>query len=423
MILVKNGRIIDPETKRDEVIDIIIKDGKIYRIGKYQITDEYERVIDALGYVVAPGLIDVHSHFRDPGFTYKEDIESGCKAAAKGGYTTVICMANTNPVVDNKETLSYIKEKAEKAKIRVLQTASITKNMCGEELTDMEKLLEAGAVGFTDDGYALKDTKTVLGAMQEAKRLDTVLSFHEEDPSLIDKAGVNKGKVSEELGIPGASHCAEDVMVARDCMLALETGAKVNIQHVSSGNSVELIRLAKKLGANIWAEVSPHHFSLTEEAVKRIGANAKMNPPLRTEDDRFKLIEGLKDDTLELIATDHAPHSAQEKEKGLLEAPSGIIGLETALALGNTYLVRKGHLTMMKLLGKMTYKPARLYALNAGIIKDGGDADLVIFDPSEAWIVKSDFASKSNNSPFIGEKLYGKIKFTICNGAIVYEEN
>ena len=256
----------------------------------------------------------------------------------------------------------------------------------------MAELQRAGAVGFTDDGMPLLDTKMTHEAMVLAKKLGTVLSFHEEDPALIDKAGVNKGKVSEELGFPGASASAEDVMVARDCMLALATGARVNIQHVSSRNAVELIRLTKRLGADIWAEATPHHFSLTEEAVKKYGVNAKMNPPLRTNADRFAIIEGLKDDTLELIATDHAPHAQEEKDKGLLEAPSGIIGLETALALGNTYLVRKGHLTLMKLLGKMTYKPAYMYGLEQGSIRLDGPADLVIFDPNEGWVVGEDFA-------------------------------
>lgn len=422
MILVKNGRVIDPKTKWDEVIDLVIQDGKIHRIGKYQGGEDYEQVIDASGKIVAPGLIDVHSHFRDPGFTYKETIETGAAAAKRGGYTTVICMANTKPPIDSPEAVRNTMEKGKRTGIHILQAACITKGMQGRELVDMEELARAGAAGFTDDGLPLLDTKMTHEAMLMAKKVGTVLSFHEEDPALIDKAGVNKGKVSEELGFPGASRSAEDVMVARDCMLALATGARVNIQHVSSRNAVELVRLAKRLGADIWAEATPHHFSLTEEAVKKYGANAKMNPPLRTSEDRFAIIEGLKDDTIEIIATDHAPHALEEKEKGLLEAPSGIIGLETALALGNTYLVRKGHLTLMKLLGKLTYKPAYLYGLDSGVIKQGGAADLVIFDPNESWVVEDSFASKSKNSPFIGETLYGKVKYTICGGSVVYQD-
>lgn len=422
MILVRNGRVIDPKTKRDEVIDIVIKDGKIHRIGKYHSSDEYQRVIDAAGKVVAPGLIDVHCHFRDPGFTYKEDIETGAAAAKRGGYTTVICMANTKPPADNGETIRYVTEKGMSTGIHVLQDGCITKGMAGKELVDMKELLAAGAAGFTDDGLPILDIQLTREAMLTAKELGTVLSFHEEDPGLIDKPGVNKGKVSQELGFPGASRSAEDVLVARDCMLALETGARINIQHISSGVAVELIRLTKRLGADIWAEASPHHFSLTEEAVKKYGVNAKMNPPLRTDADRFAIIEGLKDDTIEIIATDHAPHTEEEKARGLLDAPSGIIGLETALALGNTYLVRKGHLTLMKLLGKMTYKPAYMYGLDCGVIKQGGDADLVIFDPNESWTVTEDFASKAKNSPFIGETLFGKVKYTICGGEVVYED-
>ncbi|MBQ2866959.1 MAG: dihydroorotase [Firmicutes bacterium] len=422
MILVRNGRVIDPKTKRDEVIDLVIKDGKIHRIGKYHGSGEYERIIDAHGKVVAPGLIDVHVHFRDPGVTHKEDIITGANAAKRGGYTTVVLMANTKPVVDNEETLQYVLDKGKTTGIHVLQASCITKGMAGKELVDMEGLLNAGAAGFTDDGLPIMDTKLVREAMLKAKELGTVLSFHEEDPGLIDKAGVNKGKVSEELDFPGASRAAEDVMVARDCMLALETGARVNIQHISSAVAVEQVRLAKQLGADVWAEASPHHFSLTEEAVKTFGVNVKMNPPLRTEDDRQAIIAALKDDTIEIIATDHAPHTEEEKGVGLLNAPSGIVGLETALAVGNTKLVRKGHLTLMKLLGKMTYKPAYMYGLDSGVIAQGAAADLVIFDPNEAWVVTDDFASKGKNSPFIGEKLYGKVKFTICDGKIVYED-
>ena len=420
MILIKNGRVIDPKTKRDEVLDIAIKDNKIEKIGKFPITSEYKRVIDASGNIVAPGLIDVHVHFRDPGYTHKEDIESGSLSAAKGGFTTVVCMANTNPIVDNEETLNYIKDKAEKSPINILQVASITKGFKGEELVDMDHLTKCGAVGFSDDGLPIMDSDIILKAMEKAKKLDMPLSFHEEDPSLITTAGVNEGNISKELGIVGASNVAEDVMVARDCMLAIKTGAKVNIQHISSGVSVETVRMAKRLGANIFAEATPHHFSLTEEDVLKHGTNAKMNPPLRTQDDKYKIIEGLQDDTIEIIATDHAPHTCEEKNTPFAKAPSGITGLETSLALGITNLVRKGHLSIMKLMEKMTYNPARLYNLDSGCISEGGVADLVIFNINERYIV-NDFASKSKNTPFIGCELYGKIKLTICSGNVVYE--
>lgn len=421
MILIKNGRVIDPKTKRDEVLDIVIKDDKIHKIGKFPITSEYTSVVDASGYIVAPGLIDVHVHFRDPGFTHKEDIESGSLSAARGGFTTVICMANTNPIVDNEETLTYIINKAKKSTINVLQVASISKGFKGEELVDMERLKSLGAVGFSDDGLPIMNSDTILKAMNKAKKLNMTLSFHEEDPSLITNPGINEGEISKKLGISGASNVAEDVMVARDCMLAIKTGAKVNIQHISSGVSVEVVRMAKKLGANVFAEATPHHFTLTEDDVLKYGTNAKMNPPLRTQDDKYKIIEGLQDDTIEIIATDHAPHTNEEKNQEFKKAPSGIIGLETALALGITNLVRKGHLSIMKLIEKMTINPANLYNLESGCIKEDGLADLVIFAPNEKYIVK-DYSSKASNSPFTGSSLYGKIKYTICKGKVVFED-
>lgn len=421
MILIKDGRLIDPKTNKDEILDLIIKDNKIYKIGKFQSSDKYETVIDAKGKIVAPGLIDVHVHFRDPGFTYKEDIQTGSDSAARGGFTTVVCMANTNPIVDNEETLNYIKKESEKSKINVLQVGAITKGFKGKELVDMEYLKSIGAVGFSDDGVPIMDSKLVMEAMIKAKELNVPLSFHEEDPALIGSPGINQGKISDKLCGKGAPNVAEDTMVARDCILALKTGAKVNIQHISSGISVDIVRFVKSLGANVVAEATPHHFSLTEEAVLEHKTYAKMNPPLRTEEDKYKIIQGLKDDIIEIIATDHAPHSIEEKEKELTKAPSGIIGLETSLALGISNLVRKGHLTIMKLIEKMTINPAKLYNLDTGFIAEGAIADIVIFDPSENWVV-SGFASKSSNSPFKGQNLYGKIKYTICKGNIVYKD-
>lgn len=421
MILIKQGRLINPKTKRDEVVDIVIKEDKIYKIGNFDQTDEYEYIIDARGLVISPGLIDVHVHFRDPGFTYKEDILTGANSAQKGGFTTVVCMANTNPIVDNEETLNYIKEKSKLSDINILQAAAITKGFNGKELVDMKKLKEAGVLGFTDDGLPIMNSKLIMDAMVIAKELDVVLSFHEEDPNLVENPGINEGEVSKKLGIEGAISVAEDAMVARDCMLALKTGAKINIQHISSKVAIDMVRLAKSLGANIYAEASPHHFSLTEKDVLKFGTNAKMNPPLRTEEDRNKIIEALKDDTIEIIATDHAPHSQDEKDREFVNAPSGIIGLETSLALGITNLVKKGHISIMKLLEKMTIKPAELYNLDSGNIQEGSLADLVIFNMDEEWVVK-DFASKATNSPFIGETLHGKVKYTICNGKVVYKD-
>ena len=421
MILIKNGRLIDPKSKRDEVVDILIENGKIKKIGLINDEKDFE-VIDAKGYIVCPGLIDVHVHFRDPGFTYKEDILSGAKSAARGGFTTVVCMANTKPVVDNVQTLQYINEKSKEAIINVLQLGSITKGFEGKELTNFEELLKNGAVGFSDDGLPLMDTDVLYKAMEKAKELDIPISLHEEDPKFIKKSGVNDGEIAKKLGLDGgAKICAENIMVSRDCMLALDTGAKVSIQHISSGVAVETVRFAKSLGAKVYAEASPHHFTLTEEDVLKHGSLAKMNPPLRTKKDKQMIIEGLKDNTIEIIATDHAPHTIEEKNQPFELCPSGIIGLETSLALGITSLVKENHLSLMNLLEKMTINPAKLYNLNRGYIKEGAIADILIFDENEQWQVK-DFDSKSSNSPFIGEKLYGKVKYTISEGKIVYTD-
>lgn len=422
MILIKGGRVIDPKNGVDAPLDLVLDGGKIVKTGTdLAASDTCERVIDAAGMVVAPGLIDVHVHFRDPGLTYKEDIHTGAKAAAKGGFTTVVCMANTKPVVDNAETLEYIIEEGKKTGIHVLAAATITKGMKGEELTDMEGLKQHGAAGFTDDGMPIRDARLVEAAMKEAVRLNMPLSFHEEDPAFITDNGINRGAVSGQLGIGGSPALAEDVMIARDCMLALHTGATVDIQHISSGNSVRMIKLAKELGADVMAEVTPHHFSLDETAVLKHGTLAKMNPPLRTAWDREQLIHGLADGTIDIIATDHAPHSDEEKAKPLTQAPSGIIGLETALALGITNLVRPGHLTTLQLMEKMSLNPAVLYRLDKARLDEGADADLVIFDENELWTA-GDYASKSSNSPFTGEQLYGRVKYTICDGVIVYED-
>ncbi|WP_201738790.1 dihydroorotase [Senegalimassilia faecalis] len=422
MILVKDGRVIDPVRGVDDVLDLVLDGGKIAKIGKYQRSEDYERIIEAKGCVVAPGLVDVHVHFRDPGLTYKEDIETGAASAAAGGFTTVVCMANTKPPVDNAETLGYVLDRGAKCAINVLTCATISRGMQGRELVDMEELAACGAAGFTDDGIPLMNEGLVKSAMERAAKLGLPLSFHEEDRAFIESPGVNQGAVSRALGLGGAPALAENVLVARDCMLALHTGARVNIQHISSANSVQLVRLAKEVGARVTAEATPHHFSLTEDAVLEKGPLAKMNPPLRTQADRYAIIEGLKDGAIDIIATDHAPHAAEEKAKPFAEAPSGIIGLETALALGITNLVRKGHLTVMQLMEKMSLNPARLYGLDKGTIAEGADADLVIFNEGERWEVGLEFVSKAANSPFVGEELYGKVKYTICAGRVAYED-
>ena len=422
-MLLKNGFLINPKTHTQELTDIRILNGKISQISAGLVPENSEEVLDLTGLTVAPGLVDTHIHFRDPGLTYKEDLHTGALAAARGGVTSVICMANTKPAVDSVETLTDILTRAKKEKINIYQTASVSQGLKGEIMNDFKALKEAGACGFTDDGIPLRDGALVRAAMEKAAALNMPLSFHEEDPAYIKQNGINHGEVSEKLGIYGSPALAEDAMVARDCMIAKDTGAAIDVQHISSANSVAMVRLAKALGANVWAEVTPHHFTLTEEAVFEHGTLAKMNPPLRTKADRDALIEGLKDGTIDIIATDHAPHSAEEKARPLTEAPSGITGLETSLALGITSLVKKGHLTMVQLMEKMSLNPARLYHLDCGRLEEGRPADLVIFDPEKAWTVKAEeFASKSANSPFVGEELTGKVTYTICKGKVIYED-
>ena len=468
MILIKNGYILDPYTGRNGIYDILIHNDKIKRIDSFIVEvdlSEEERnhleVIYADNMMIAPGLVDVHVHFRDPGFTYKEDIFTGAQAAAKGGFTTVILMANTKPTVDNPDTLQYVISKGKETDIHVLTCASITKGLQGKELTDMQTLKENGAVGFTDDGIPMMDEEMVTLAMKKAKELNVPLSFHEENPDLITNNGINHGKASEYYEIEGSPRAAEIDLIYRDLSLAGKLDAPINIQHISTKEGVELVR-QKKLeviarnhlslplpkskedmtditeqslfnhsitqiipmdvsqAINIHAEATPHHFSLTEEDIIKHGAMAKMNPPLRTEKDRQAIIQGLKDNTIDIIATDHAPHSMEEKEKPITEAPSGIIGLETAFSLGVTNLVKTGYLSYMEYIEKMTTNPAAMYHLDCGYLAEGGPADLIIFNENSYKV--NDFCSKSSNSPFKGETLIGEIQYTICNGKIVYKK-
>lgn len=420
MFVIKNVRILDPASATDMTGDIGIENGKIAAIGTVE-TKAEDQVLDGKGLVASPGLVDTHVHFRDPGLTYKEDIYSGAHAAAAGGFTSVVCMANTKPVADNVDTVSYIVDKGKKTNIHVYATAAVTKAFDGKNLTDFRDLLKAGAVGFTDDGIPIKDAETVKAAMELAAELDVPISLHEEDPDLIERPGVNQGKVSEKLNYGGAPARSEYEMVRRDCELTLQTRAKTVIQHISSAESVEAVRQCWRRGGRIYGEVTPQHFSATEDLVLEKGALARVNPPLRTEADRQAIIEGLKDGTLNIIATDHAPHSREEKARDIKDAPSGMIGLETSLALGITNLVKTGELELIDLLEKMTINPAMLYHLNAGRITEGGPADLVLFDPDKKWTVEDHFYSKANNSPFIGMELTGKVQYTICGGKIVYQ--
>lgn len=423
MILIRNCRMIDPASGTDGLRDILTDGSRILKIGEsgsIEAPDKDARVIEADGLTAAPGLVDTHVHFRDPGAEYKEDIFTGAKAAAAGGFTSVVLMANTTPHVDNEETLSYVIEKGKKTGIHVYTCANVTMDMAGDELTDMETLAKAGAVGFTDDGKPLLDAGLTRKAMQEAARLHMPISFHEENPAFIVNNGINAGAVSEKLGLSGSDRQAEIDMVRRDLSIGLETGADVVIQHISAKEAVELVRQARRKSLRIHAEATPHHFTLTEDAVLKYGTLAKMNPPLRTEEDREAIIEGLKDGTLDLIATDHAPHSAEEKQKEFAKAPSGIIGLETALSLGISRLTDTGRLTLSELLACMTVNPARLYHLDAGYLAEGGPADIVLFDAEEAWTPEH-FCSKSQNSPFLNQTMKGKVRYTVCGGKIVYE--
>lgn len=436
MIYITNGYLIDPKSGVEGYRDILIKGNKIVRIAERgtSLSDLLEQAdlgedeqradieqIDATGKTIVPGLVDVHVHFRDPGFTHKEDMESGAAAAAKGGFTTVVLMANTKPPVDNEETLSYVLQKGNKTGIHVHTCANVTMGMKGRDLVDMEALSQAGAVGFTDDGIPILEEEILREALQRAAKLGKPISLHEEDPAYIANNGIHAGKASAYYGIGGSGREAEISMVERDLRIALTEEADLSIQHISTKEAVELVRQAKKQSSHIFAEATPHHFTLTQEAAIKHGTLAKMNPPLREEADRLAIIKGLQDGTIDMIATDHAPHSSEEKAKPITEAPSGIIGLETALSLGIRELVKPDYLTLMELIEKMSLAPARLYHLDAGYLAENGPADLVIFDKDALWQVEQDkFASKACNSPFIGETMPGVVAYTICDGKIVY---
>lgn len=412
--LIKNGNVIFPDENKIQKVDILCQNNMIVKI-EPRIDVPADEIIDADGLYVAPGLIDVHTHFRDPGFTHKEDIHTGAKAAKAGGFTTVVLMANTNPVVDNVDTLKYVINKGKETDINIMTCATVTLGMEGKVMTDMDSLYENGAIGFTDDGKPIMDEALVRNAMKKVAELNLPISFHEENPELIQQNGINHGKASEYYGIYGSPREAEISMIKRDLELALETGAHIDIQHISSKEGVELVRTAAgKAGEmrNIHAEATPHHFSLTEDAVIEYGSNAKMNPPLRTEEDRKAIIEGLKDGTIDIIATDHAPHTSEEKSGDITKAPSGIIGLETALPLAITYLYKSGEMELVDIIRKMTWNPAQLYHLDKGYIKVGGPAEFCIFSTDEKQIF-TEYKSKSSNSPFTGIELYGVVKYTL----------
>ncbi|EIQ82065.1 UNVERIFIED_CONTAM: dihydroorotase [Streptococcus canis] len=420
MLLIKNGRLMDPKSQRDQVVDVLIDGKQIVKIAPV-IDCQEAQVIDATGLIVAPGLVDIHVHFREPGQTHKEDIHTGALAAAAGGVTTVVMMANTNPVISDVKTLQEVLASAAKEKIHIYTNASVTKNFNGQDVTDFKALLEAGAVSFSDDGIPLENSKVLKEAFDLANANNTFISLHEEDPQLNGILGFNEGIAREQFHFCGATGVAEYSMIARDVMIAYDRQAHVHIQHLSKAESVQVVAFAKQLGAKVTAEVAPQHFSKTEDLLLLAGTNAKMNPPLRTERDRLAVIEGLKSGVITIIATDHAPHHKDEKAvEDMTKAPSGMTGLETSLSLGLTYLVEPGHLSLMSLLEKMTINPASLYDFDAGYLAENGPADLVIFSDKEDRIITDQFASKATNSPFVGEKLKGIVKYTIADGEVVY---
>lgn len=433
---------MNPESGINEKADIVANGGRIEKIilrgtgekedaeghtgvsacGEADDAAGFDKVIDATGLIVSPGLVDVHVHFRDPGFTEKEDIHTGAASAARGGYTSVVMMGNTKPCCDNEETLDYLREKVSKEEIHIYYTCNASMGMKGEEMTDIVALHKAGAVGITDDGLPITDHGLLTQVFLKAAMCGIPVSLHEEDPALISDNGVNKGRASEFFGIGGSPAEAEYNLIRRDLQIASGTGACVDIQHISTAEGVQAVREAKEKGLNVHAEATPHHFTLTEDAVMEKGTMARMNPPLRTENDRLAIIKGLQDGTIDIIATDHAPHTSEEKARDITKAPSGIIGLETALGLGISELVEKDYISMMELLKLMTIGPSKVYNLDAGYIAEGGPADITLIDPKMEWEVKDDFASKAHNTPFIGRKLTGRAVMTIASGKIVYSE-
>lgn len=421
MLLIKNGRVLDPKSQFDKVCDVLVDGKKVVKIAE-QIEMDAADVIDATGLVVAPGLIDIHVHFREPGQTHKEDIHTGALAAASGGFTTVVMMANTNPTISDVETLKEVLASADKENIHIYTNATVTKNFDGQHLTDFKALLAAGAVSFSDDGIPLQSSKVVKEALDLAKANGTFIALHEEDPELNGILGFNEGIARDKFHFCGATGVAEYSMIARDVMIAYDRQAHLHIQHLSKAESVKVVEFAQSLGAPVTAEAAPQHFSKTEDLLLIKGANAKMNPPLRTEKDRLAVIEGLKSGVISVIATDHAPHHADEKNVAdITKAPSGMTGLETSLSLGLTNLVATGDLTLSELLTKMTVNPAGMYDFDAGYLAENGPADIVIFADKEERLVSEHFASKASNSPFIGEKLQGVVKYTICDGQVVYQ--
>ncbi len=416
-LLIKNGHIIDAKTGLDKVSDILIEDGIVVQI-ENGIDSAGCEIVEAEGMYVIPGLVDAHCHLREPGFEYKEDIESGTRSAAKGGFTSIACMPNTSPVLDNEAMIMYVLNKAKSdAIVNVYPIGAVSKGLKGEELSEIGELKFAGAVALSDDGRPVNNSSLMKKAMQYASMFDITIISHCEDLELVDEGLMNEGFYSSILGLKGNPAPAEEVMIARDLILAEYTKATIHIAHVSTELGVDLIRNAKRRGVNVTAETCPHYFSLTDQACEGFNTNAKVNPPLRTQKDVDAIIEGLKDGTIDIISTDHAPHHIDEKNVEFKHAANGMVGFETAFPLAITYLVKAGHLTINELVKKMCLNPSRMLGLNKGIIEVGRCADLMIFDINEQYTVEiMAFESKSKNSPFDGFKLYGQPQYTIVGG-------
>ncbi|MCI8538476.1 MAG: dihydroorotase [Oscillospiraceae bacterium] len=422
-LLIKQGKLVDPVGGIGGIIDILVEDGKVAVIGSH-LEEPMARVLDASGLVVSAGLVDMHVHLREPGFAYKEEIATGAAAAARGGFTSIACMPNTKPAIDTPEMVAFVRDRARQGcGVHVWPIASVSKGQMGREMTDARALRDAGAVALSDDGLPVMDANLMRDALMRATRNQLTILSHCEDANMVDGRAVNEGKVSRQLGIPGRPAIAEELMVARDAMLAEETGTAVHICHVSTARSVDLIRRYKKKGVAITCETCPQYFTLTEDEVVKQGTLAKVNPPLRTSADVDAIIAGLKDGTIDAIATDHAPHSEEEKARPLTEAPSGMVGLETALGLTLTQLYHTGRMSLSDIVRKMTINPANILRIPKGRLALGADADILIFDPDERWTVKpEEFASKGRNTPFGGVRLRGKVKYTIIGGEIVYQD-
>ncbi len=425
-ILIRQGRIVDAATKTDMIGDIYLDEGIIKEIGdKLEKKEKNDRVIDAKGCLVLPGLIDLHVHFRDPGQTDKEDIETGAKAAARGGVTTVVAMPNTSPVIDNADRVKYVHNKAEQlAPIHVLQSGAITKGQKGDELADIVGMAQAGVPAISEDGKSVMNSQVYKEAMELAQKCGIPVLAHCEDINLRGLGCMNEDENAKRLRLPGICNATEDIIAARDIFLALYTGAHLHLCHCSTKGVAQMMEVVQARGIqNVTAEVCPHHFILTSDDIERDNPNYKMNPPLRTKEDVDALREGLKNGSIQVISTDHAPHSVRDKTGSMRSAAFGIVGLETSLALTYTELVEKGVLTVMQMVEKMSWNPAQILGLDCGTIQEGHPADVIVVDVEHNYkIDKTKFASKGRNTPFDGWDVKGKVLYTICDGKIAYEE-